>query len=590
MEILVINLMRLGDLIQTGPVLRRLRTEYPRARLTLLAMDIFRETALLLEEVDRLLLFPSVALATALDEPGGWPEAHRALRAWFTENLHPPPDLTINLTPNLLGGILAFASGAPEVMGFAVDQTRQAHTSPSWASYALVISKAREANPFNLADLFVLEAGLMPDGAGLRVKIPEEAQRETAAAIQALSLPAGAALIGLFPGASRPERQWPPESFARTARLLGEARPCHFVLFGSAQEEALAEVMRSHLPAGKVTSCLGRTSVPALASHLKRLDLLLTNDTGPMHLAAAVGTPVLALFLATARVRDTGPVGADHLAVEPECECHPCPAPCSHPRCHALVTPEAVAALGLHLLGGKPLPASGTSPDWRSLRPSYSVVDPQGCQAYLPLMRRPFSRQDFWLWTHRLAWEAILGGRASPPPKLQTWVKQILQTHYLPPADEPGSVVDLEILAIFQQLASQGEQTARQIMELARQTPPSPARLHRKLDAFGAIDLHLRRLALEFPECASLIEYFFQEQRQSGAAETIALAQELARAYRRLHTMGAVFIKVVRELAAESAPGPERESFEVAQEMHKKGDRTQNHRKDSEWRHAGDYQ
>jgi ADP-heptose:LPS heptosyltransferase len=590
MEILVINLMRLGDLVQSGPVLRRLRAAYPEARLTLLAMDVFRESALLLEEIDRLLLFPSATLAAALDEPGGWPEAHRALRAWLSENLYPPPDMAINLTPNLLGGILAFAAGAPELRGFNVDRTRQVYTSPAWASYALVVAKAREANPFNLADLFVLEAGLTPDGEGLRVRNSEEAQREADAAIQALALPPGAALIGLFPGASRPERQWPPESFARTAHLLGKARPCHFLLFGSLREEALGEVIRSHLPAGQVTSCLGRTSVPALAAHLRRLDLLLTNDTGPMHLAAAVGTPVLALFLATARALDTGPVGAGHLAVEPECQCHPCPAPCAHPRCHALITPEAVAALGLHVLGEKPLPALAATPDWIGPRLSYAVVDPQGCQTYLPLMRRPLSRRDFWLWTHRLAWEDILNGGASPSPELRAWVKQILQTHYLPAADEPGLAVGQEVFALIQQLASEGEQAARQVMELAHQTPPSLARLQRKLEAFGAIDLHLRRLALEFPECASLLEFFFQEQRQPMVADPIPLARELARAYGRLQTMGAVFVKAMQMLARERALAPAPADIGLAREMHNILDGARHPTEDSEWRHAGDYQ
>ena len=99
MDILVINLMRLGDLIQTTPVLRRLRTEYPASKVTLVVMDLFLETARLLPRVDRLLPFPSVSLAAALDQEG-WPEAAHGLGKWLAQNFPRPPDLVLNLTPN----------------------------------------------------------------------------------------------------------------------------------------------------------------------------------------------------------------------------------------------------------------------------------------------------------------------------------------------------------------------------------------------------------------------------------------------------------------------------------------------------------
>ena len=92
MNILVINLMRLGDLIQTTPVLRCLRSQYPGSRITLAVKDLFRESARLLPGVDRLLPFPSVSLAMLLDQEGGWPEAARLLGEWLRESFPQPPD------------------------------------------------------------------------------------------------------------------------------------------------------------------------------------------------------------------------------------------------------------------------------------------------------------------------------------------------------------------------------------------------------------------------------------------------------------------------------------------------------------------
>jgi ADP-heptose:LPS heptosyltransferase len=85
-DMLVINLMRLGDLIQATPVLRCLRSRYPDSRITLVVKDLFQDIAGLLPGVDRLLPFPSVNIALSLDQEGGWPEAARLMGEWLRES------------------------------------------------------------------------------------------------------------------------------------------------------------------------------------------------------------------------------------------------------------------------------------------------------------------------------------------------------------------------------------------------------------------------------------------------------------------------------------------------------------------------
>ena len=178
MDILVINLMRLGDLIQTTPVLRCLRRRYPDGRISLAVKDIFLEAARLLPGVDRLLAFPSINLAMLLDQEGGWPAAAGQLGEWLAANLPRPPDLVVNLTPNSLGSVLAYATGSGDIRGMTAYRNWELGTRPDWATYALVVSRARQANPFNLVDLFLREGGLAPDGQGLEVDLPAETETE----------------------------------------------------------------------------------------------------------------------------------------------------------------------------------------------------------------------------------------------------------------------------------------------------------------------------------------------------------------------------------------------------------------------------
>ena len=548
MDILVINLMRLGDLIQSTPVLRRLRAEYPGSRVSLVVMDLFEDTARLLPGVDRLLAFPSSRLAAMLDQNPGWPEAVSYLDRWLTQHFPQKPDLIINLTPTRLGGTLAFALGAPEIRGMALNQNRDLVTRPAWASYSLIISRARMSNPFNLVDLFLREAGLTPDGAGLEVTVNPETAQEAEEALAALNLAADTAMVGLMPGASRPERCWPPESFAQAALQLLRRRPCHFFIFGSAQEAPLGRVVAQGLPEGTVTELPGKTPPGLLAAYLARLHLLITNDTGPMHLAAAVGTPTLAVFLASARVQDTGPVGRGHVILEPRLSCHPCVNPCPRPLCQQAISPDLVASLALNLLeGGYPCPP-GEPAGEDSPRIYLGASDPWGYQAFLPLLRQPLTRRDFFIWLHRWVWGEFLDGEKPGGANLGDWVIRVLEEYYLPPEENPVPSETEEALVKLIQIAGRAEALAGEIASLAAGAREFPVRLWIKNESLKRMEQSLRQLAVAVPELAAHLGFFFQEQWGTSEVEIVPLAVELNQAYARLRQLAELTLKRLSQL------------------------------------------
>lgn len=569
MDIVVINLMRFGDLIQCTPVLRRLRAAHPDGRITLVVSDLFRETAALLPGVDRLRLFPNSSLASLLSQEGGWVEGIKLLTAWLAEAFPRPPDLVINLTPNRLGGILAYATGAPEIRGMVVTREWDLVTRSLWASYALIVSRARQANPFNLVDLFLREAGLTPDGQGLQVAVPPAAERQVEHVLQDLQLPAGTALVGLMPGASQPERCWSPSQFAQAARGLLELRPCQFFIFGSAGEAHLGAAIAQELPAAAVSLLAGRTSPPLLAAYLQSLDLLITNDTGPMHLAAAVGTPTVALFLAGARVQDTGPVGQGHVILEAELDCRPCKTPCPGLRCRQAITPEAVTWWAARLLNQEQLAPLDEDEAWRGLRVSCAGVDPEGYHAYLPLVRRPLDRRDFWLWLQRLTWGQVLDQPPVADVDLQEWLQWMLSRHYLPPQEDLGLAAGESFLLTICQAADQGHGIVSEIIALADYSREFPVRLWQKIDALRAVDQGLRCQAVAFPELAALVEFFFQEQRDREDTEIIPLARELQGAYGFLRRLGEAALEFLANLKlALDIPEKDENFPKMAQPVH----------------------
>jgi ADP-heptose:LPS heptosyltransferase len=121
-------------------------------------------------------------------------------------------------------------------------------------------------------------------------------------------------LVGLFPGASQPLRRWPLERFAEVASRLERDDGARMVLFLGPEENCMAAQVRAAFSPTAIV--LDRLTLSQLASAVARLRLLISNDTGPLHLAAAVGTPVLLLLGRPLRgLYRFGPVGEHHRTI-----------------------------------------------------------------------------------------------------------------------------------------------------------------------------------------------------------------------------------------------------------------------------------
>lgn|GEM_PF-231398 len=550
-EIVVINLMRLGDLIQTTPLLRAIRRDYPQANVTLVVQDVFQETAALLPGYDRLLVMELSRLAAQLDQ-GDWRGAVALVRKTLASQGDAPPDLVINVTPNKLGAMLAYVVGGRERRGFVLTGRRQFACQPHWMAYMMVISKHRYGNPFNVVDQFTRGAGFALTGEGVALQVPPAAQEDMDRRLAALGVDPGACLIGLQPGASAPVRQWPVERLAATARQLHRELPCHFVLLGTEKERPLGEAVQVELPTGATTSLMGQTSVAALAAAVKRLRLLITNDTGTMHVACGVETPVLAVFLATARILDTGPTGRGHLAVAPRLDCYPCLnyQSCDSLACHQAISPEAVAELARRRLLGEelsPLPADGP---WRTLTVLAAEHDVAGYQIYRSLGRRPLDQELGWSAIMQEVWLRLLDGGGEAVVRVAQRLRATLGGEMgLTAAD-----LDLEgVLAALERLmwlARRGQDLAGKILPRASRLRENGPQLQKwGLDLEG-VDTAIAALGANCPQLAALVEMFMLAQRCLEESELPQLARESYALYGQLGEQGKIFHDILRHVSS----------------------------------------
>jgi heptosyltransferase-2 len=187
-----------------------------------------------------------------------------------------------------------------------------------------------------------------------QVYLREEDRRWANQVLMDLGISEGKPVIGMNPGATYGlAKCWYPDRFGELGKKLAEKWQASILLFGKEEERPLVHEIQRHLGV-KGIDLSGKTSLLQLAALLERCALLVTNDTGTMHVAAAVGIPVVALFGSTPPPI-TGPWGDGHVVVKKDVACSPCwerVCPTDH-RCMELITVDDVEEVVDRKLGHK---------------------------------------------------------------------------------------------------------------------------------------------------------------------------------------------------------------------------------------------
>jgi len=371
MHTLVINLTRFGDLLQTQPVFSGLRARGESVELV--CLDSFKGATALLRDLDLVRALPGARLLARLDR--SWPLAVAELTSWLEDNQGVVPDRVLNLTPTLSARLLGRALHTEDILGFGLDSHGFGQYSTPWAAFLQAASTYRGCSPFNLVDLFQRVAGLAPGEFTLQRPHAEA----LAKANHMLHDSAGQGLVAFQLGASQDYRRWPVAAFVRAGRVLWTESGRSPVLLGTAAEGHLAREF-AELADYPCTDLTGQTDLPTLAAVLSRMDLLLTNDTGTMHLAAGLGVPVAAVFLATAQPFDTGPYLEGSISLEPDMPCHPCSfgQECPHGMaCRDSIDGGSVGALLAGYLDSKiwTVPAALQGRIWQARRDEWGFMD-----------------------------------------------------------------------------------------------------------------------------------------------------------------------------------------------------------------------
>jgi ADP-heptose:LPS heptosyltransferase len=405
-RILVIQLARFGDFLQTTPLLAALKFSYPRAHLSVMVSAGQKGLAADNPDVDQVIPVDLSTLESLSANPD-IPLSHKLLL--MHRKLGPLQALSFDLILNLnMSRVAALLSELPQAgfrEGPRLATDRRSLQPAPWNFFIMNLMSRRRLIRFNLVDLLSSYAANTANHAqGLQYRLPAETSAAPWPGLGDSSSPGP--LIGFQLGSRHRARQWPAEHFAALAALLAARHQAKIVFLGTEQEHDLGHAVRNSLSQQAphlnkhLIDLMGRTSIPELAGVLSQLDALVTTDTGTMHLAAAIGTPILGLFLGPAYCHETGPYGAGHLILQVDLECSPClenNPECQDHRCGHLITPEHALA-GIQWLLHKQ--QAGLPEPSRGIQTLVSSFDKFGV-VFKPLIARSLTMSDVWSLAYR---------------------------------------------------------------------------------------------------------------------------------------------------------------------------------------------
>lgn len=343
-NVLGVRLDNLGDVLMTTPAIRAVKASVVGRRFTLLCSPSGAQGARLVPEIDDVVECRAPWVAQAANADALLPLIDTLAAGRFDAAVI----FTVYSQSALPAATVLAAAGIP---------LRLAHCREN--PYGLLTDWIRESEPADgvrhevrrQLDL-VQQVGCRTHDERLGLRIPEAARRWAHDRLATLGMVPGDPWFLIHPGASAPSRRYPPQLWGQVVRLLGERERACVVLVAAAEDEATLRIIRAEA-AGRVHVLCGELDLSRLAALVELAPVILCNNSGPAHLAAAVGTPVVDVYALT-NPQHT-PWGVPHRLLFHDVPCRFCyrsVCPEGHHACLASIAPQDIAAAAAALLGG----------------------------------------------------------------------------------------------------------------------------------------------------------------------------------------------------------------------------------------------
>src|SRR5437773_6826230 len=347
-RVLAIRLDNLGDVLVTTPALHAIKESLPTAELTLLAGPVGSQVARLNPDIDDVIVYQAPWMDPWHKLPQDSQREQEMIAMIKEQQFDGAIIFTSYHQSSLPAAYLCYLADIPLRLAASIDGPGSLLTTRHKHPERMMHEVERGLDLVNAI-------GLSTKALDLVLKVPSMARESIYEFLSAQNLDPFRPLLVIHPGCSMPARTYPYEMYAQVLDLVIERLGATVVVTGTQDEQTLVERLLDRVQEHNrraILACAGTLPFPDFCALIEAADLVITNNTGPMHIAAAVKTPVVALFALTNPPEQWGPWHVPHRQLYHDVSCRICYnriCPYNH-ECLRLITPEIVADAAEELL------------------------------------------------------------------------------------------------------------------------------------------------------------------------------------------------------------------------------------------------
>ena len=529
-RVLVMQTARMGDTLQTSPLIHSVREKHPEALISVLVRGMGKAIAERHPDVDEVIIQDENEVFLDLCAE----DSDRLLRAYtatdtFVQMLKERQfSVAYNATNSLASAILLKLAEIPHVVGAHLGNEWQFVLRGGWTTYFFTSVFSRHYNDLNLCDIMnhLVDAPTLSQRLWLEVRDEDRAVID--AIYQAHDIGPDDFVACMQLGASETNKRWSEERFAGLAKQLREKKNAKIILVGVEKEAVFGKEFERFAP-GIAIHLFGKTNLPQLAALLERANTLITNDTGTMHIAAAVKCPITLTSVGHVHYRETGPYGEGHCAIERRGKrLLPSEKAASQDGERSWITSrQAYKAMELTLAhrAGQSLPLLEETPDLSGVDIYMTRFAPDGFLAFYPVIQRVMEERDFVRMAYRAMWLDHLNNPGEQQKEADS-IRQLLACYSGP---EPATLEQWqhEIGGMFHQLAllSQRGISITDALLKTLNNEQNMKKASRQVAELMAIDEEARIFSELNPPCRPLALIARYERDNLEGSDPIHLAQ-----------------------------------------------------------------
>ncbi|MCS6893793.1 MAG: hypothetical protein NZO16_04420 [Deltaproteobacteria bacterium] len=352
---LIVNFARLGDLLQTTPALAGLKQENPDNYTTLVTSTSFGEVTRYLPGVDEVELVDLDWIIKSLSHDlTKFREIYQQVENLIQKLKSKHFDFSANLSSMGASSILLKLINTPLIRGWISDSEGFRVLNSRWSRLlsSMLSGNNRHLNSFNVVDYFRMMMEVKKVPRSLVIVNEKECLIKGEELLKSIGVNVTDSFIVVHTGVSQMKRSWRAQHFANFIKKFIAKTGWSVLLTGSGNEVLLTDVLSREVNSPNCINLGGRTELSSLIGLIARAKAVLTGDTGPLHISAAVKTPSVSLFVASGWPYETGCYHEGQLVIRPVIACGPCSpnGTCSTLECHDFIDVDNLVELFLAFL------------------------------------------------------------------------------------------------------------------------------------------------------------------------------------------------------------------------------------------------